>query len=68
MEIRWDRESASVKRSCERLWDEDIADLEELIAPFQRRDVDEASSSFESLETGSRGSSSLGSRELERVL
>lgn len=33
---KWDRESASVKRSCDRLFDEDIADLEDLIVPLWR--------------------------------
>ena len=33
---KWDRESATVKRSCDLLFDDDVADLEDFIVPLWR--------------------------------
>jgi len=33
---KWDRESATVKRSCDALFDDDVADLEDFIVPLWR--------------------------------
>ncbi|KAH8069805.1 hypothetical protein JL721_5697 [Aureococcus anophagefferens] len=38
---KWDRESATAKRSCDLLFDDDIGDVEELVVPLWRGDVDE---------------------------
>jgi len=40
---KWDRESATVKRSCSTLFDDDVPDLEDFIVPLWRGDLDETS-------------------------
>ena len=38
---KWDRESATAKRSCDVLFDEDLGDVDEIVVPLWRGDLDE---------------------------
>jgi len=38
---KWDREAATVKRSCDALFDDDVADVEDVVVPLWRGDLTE---------------------------
>lgn len=47
---KWDRESATVKRSCSLLFDDDVPDLDDFIVPLWRGELDEVRELIHALE------------------